>query len=844
MKQNSAEHASDQSAAVVVPLAHVRAADGWLAGGKGANLGELIGAGFPVPAGFVVTTVAYDRFVAKSNLHGTIGQALREAHGSGAAIRTAFADVPVPPDIERHVRAAYATLGHAPVAVRSSATAEDLPQAAFAGQQDTFLNVEGPEALLDALRHCWASLWTDRAIAYRKHQQIDQQTVKLAVVVQRMVTPRVAGVLFTANPVTGARDEIVVDASPGLGEAIVSGLVTPDHFVLARRSGRVKERHRGRREVIVRARPGGGTEHVAGSPASNDPVVPDRVLRRLARLAVAIEKHFGRPQDIEWAWTECGLVILQARPITALPEPTPRPSRRQQLMTSMAAELLPARPYPLDVTAWAPAFFGAVAPLFELLGFEVVFHQLFVEEDGVVVRLSGKLPIRPTPRILLAPVKLLRLSARYNPLHWRADAARLHALTRVHALEARDLRPLAWDELLGMMHEAQALPRSLAGEPRRRYLPRAALAAAVLRLALGLLRQGKHFVVLLSGVETLTLETNRALETLAGTVRSDPQLTGAFAHHAADELGAVLEVSSGGRAFLAELQAFLDDYGHREAVALLLSQPTWKDAPAVVLGILQGLTATPPPPPATQPAWAVARDTLLAHRLLRLRTVRSALLRLLGTARCLLQIREDTHFDATRPLPLLRRTALELGRRLMDIGVLDAPEDVFHLKLDELASIDGTWPPAPQHAEELRALVLRRAAQRAALANTPLIDREPSRSAERAGNVLLRGMPGSPGLAEGPVRIIHTGTEFGRLRAGEVLVAPFTNPAWTPLFQRAAAVVVDSGGAGSHAAIVAREYGIPAIMGTLDGSRRLVDGQRVRVDGTRGLVLVTATVTH
>src|ERR671936_1800485 len=187
-------------------------------------------------------------------------------------------------------------------------------------------------------------------------------------------------------------------------------------------------------------------------------------------------------------------------------------------------------------------------------------------------------------------------------------------------------------------------------------------------------------------------------------------------------------------------------------------------------------------------------------------------------------------------LPVLRRTLLELGRRLAAAGILDTPEEVFHLKLDELEQVDGTWPPSRPLADDLRALGRRRKERRTALEGTPLVDPRLLRWAAPEGGALLRGTPGSPGVAEGPVRVVREAAAFGRLRPGEVLVAPYTNPAWTPLFEQAVAVVVDSGGAMSHAAIVAREYGIPAVMGTGDGTRRLVDGARVRIDGTRGLV--------
>ncbi len=257
----------------------------------------------------------------------------------------------------------------------------------------------------------------------------------------------------------------------------------------------------------------------------------------------------------------------------------------------------------------------------------------------------------------------------------------------------------------------------------------------------------------------------------------------------------------------------------------------------MVLGILQGLAAAPPRPEAARPAWEAVRDELLTHLPLRIPPLRTRFLRLLTAARWFPRIREDTRFYATLILPGLRRTLLELGRRLAAVGVLDVPRDVLHLKLGELTRMEATWPPAPELVAELRSLVARRKAKRAALEGVPLVDPRLLGQAGAVGDELLRGTPGSPGLAEGPVRVVRGSSEFAKLRAGEVLVAPYTNPAWTPLFQRAAAVVVDSGGPGSHAAIVAREYGIPAVMATVEGTSRLRDGEWVRVDGGRGLVL-------
>jgi len=828
-----------KSADLVVDLRQVGQEDLSRAGGKGANLGELMRAGLPVPPGFVVTTTAYDSFVAHNHLSEVIATTLREGHGNGAAIRKAFEGAPIPPEVKQTILEAYRQLGQGPVAVRSSATAEDLPGKAFAGQQDTFLNIIGAEALLDAVRRCWASLWTDRAISYRDRQQVDQLTVKLAVVVQRLVAAEAAGVMFTANPVTGARGEIVVDANPGLGEAVVSGQVTPDHFILRKQrwDWRIAERQLGRREVIIRARSGGGTEHVEGQ--AEVPSLPDDGLRRLARLGVKIQSHFGVPQDIEWAWASGELFIVQARPITALPEPAPRANKFEGMMAGVFAEMFMIRPYPLDVTAWVPGVSGAISPLFALLGFASPLNEAFIEEEAVVVRFNPSVP-RPTANILLAPLRVFQMIRRYNPLHWQADPLLAETEARARDLEARDLKALSWESLLATLRAALAIPLTGTGEIRRRYLPRAALATGLLRLELGLLGRADCFGVLLSGVENKTLEANQALESLAARIRSDSSLAEIFAGHAARELWAVLEAQPAGKNFLVELRAFLDQYGHREATLSSALLPTWKDAPEVVLGILKGLALSERRPSTERPAWEAARDEVLAHPRLRFGPLRSAFLEFLAEARCLLQIRESTHFYATLSLPAVRRTALEFGRRLVSVGVLDAPENVFHLKLSELESLSGTWPPPPQLAETLRARVLQRKEKRAALEGTPLVDPRIYRQLGPVGDALLRGTSGSPGVVEGLVRIVHEGAEFGKLLPGEVLVAPYTNPAWTPLFQRAVAVVVDTGGAASHAAIVAREYGIPAVMGTVDGTQRLVDGQRVRVDGDRGLVLDVA----
>jgi pyruvate,water dikinase len=645
--------------------------------------------------------------------------------------------------------------------------------------------------------------------------------------------------MFTANPVTGARDETIVEASAGLGEALVGGMVTPDHFVLrnTRHRWQIVERQQGRREVDVQPRTGGVVEHVPGATAAG-PVLPDAILLQLARMGASIAKHFGRPQDIEWAWADKRLVILQSRPITTLPEPPPRRGRFEP--PRFAADYLQVRPYPLDMTTWLPAVGDAAPRMFPVSGLIPSLARMWVEEDGVVERLAQFPAIRPTPELLLVPARIITLARRFDPANWQEDPILAASLTRVHELESLDLQVLPWSELLAIAREAMAMPFAVM-EVRRRYFPRGALALAALWLILKVLGLADRFGPLLSGVDNRTLEANRALEALAAEIRTDPALGTLFASQDSEHLLERLRQEPSGRAFLERFTAFLDAYGHRETASpLLVSQPTWKDTPRTVLEILKGMVHAEPPPHYGSSAWVPARDDLLAHPGLRFPALRTIVLDLVTEARRVSALREDTHFAMTLPMPILRRSLLELGRRLTDVGILETAEDVFHLRFDELEGIDGVWPPPVNLREELRHAARRRAERRLALANTPLMDLPAMAPLHAGGEILVAGMPGSPGIAEGPVRVVRDVAAFGSLLPGEVLVASYTNPSWTPLFTRAAAVVADTGAAMSHAAIVAREYGVPAVMGTGDGTRRLNDGQWVRVDGSRGLVVAAS----
>lgn len=410
------------------PLGDFGSGDLAAAGGKGAALGELLRKGFPVPPGFIVTTDAYRSLLDETGL-GTALDGMDQNMPDGGAVRALFARLGMPPALRSEIGEAYAALGGGAVAVRSSATAEDLPGAAFAGQQDTFLNVVGEEAVTEAVADCWASLWTDRAIAYRQRQGIDPREAAIAVVVQKMVPADVAGVMFTANPITGERGEIVVDASPGLGEAVVSGRVTPEHFVLDR-AGRARSFAPGGGEVVISADAGGGTLEHPGARSSVPSLSADQ-LRELAGLGRRAQEHFGRPQDLEWALADGRIHVLQSRPMTALPPQPLRLSAVQRRVGPFFVEMFQERPYPLDVSGWMEQ--GILAMLHRMASSVGVrfprVGDLLPEEDGVVVQLVPPTP-RLTFRTLLAPVSLARRARQFKMADWKSDPRFIHSWSR------------------------------------------------------------------------------------------------------------------------------------------------------------------------------------------------------------------------------------------------------------------------------------------------------------------------------------------------------------------------------------------------------------------------------
>jgi phosphohistidine swiveling domain-containing protein len=792
------------------------------AGGKGANLGELIKAGFDVPNGFVVTTEAYAAAIESAQL-----SLPPEDEDDPAAFREQVCRVSVPDATRREITAAYANLGGGAVAVRSSATAEDLPGATFAGQQDSFLNVIGQQQLIDAIRQCWASLWTERAVAYRRRRRIEPSEVRIAVVVQAMVAAEAAGVMFTANPVTGARDQTVVDASSGLGEAVVSGAVTPDHYVLDA-DGKLLEFSLGRRELAVVGRAGGGVEHQPGGVATR--LLSDDTLSALTAVATRVSRHFGQPQDIEWALSEGRLYVVQARPITALPPAPLELSRFQRIQGSILLEMLTLRPYPIDMSTWLPyGPAGMMAEITSFFGVRGLFTDFLVEDaEGVVVSYRPPAP-HFTVRVLLAPFRLIYRMLRYDPARWQEDSRAIAFRASISSAAEKQPAAMGWPELVRHLRKSLELMRPIA-ELRIDYLPSVAVALARLRMLLTLLGKSALFGELITGAPTLTTAANQGLESLADWVRGDDQLRAALHTGGLKRLGDHPE-------FAAVFQKYLDTFGARETTGLVVATaPSWGESPEMVLDLIMGLAAGQR---AATDRGDTAMDKLSRHRVMRYSGPAKLVRRWVTAARVGVAFREDSHAEAGWVLPIFRRALLETGRRLSSVGVVDEPSDVYHLRLEEVEGIAEVSRIDPAKRDRLRDLMRRRALRREELAGVPLIDPNLVFPPLEDADALITGTPAGGGRVSGAVRIVREPREFGTLQQGEILVCPATNPSWTPLFQRAAAVVVDSGGIASHAAIVAREYGIPAIMGTGRGTSVLINGQQVVVDGGSGRVLAS-----
>lgn len=884
--------------ALVLGFADVGHDDLALVGGKGANLGELARAGLPVPPGFCITTNAY-----RQALHGAGGAASRleellerlvvvPSHDMEAAcaiaadIRDHITAQPVPDSITHAIVSAWERCGSAlAYAVRSSATAEDLPHASFAGQQDTYLNVFGRDALLDHVRQCWASLFTDRAVLYRVKQGIAHGDVALCVVVQKMVSSEKAGILFTADPMSGHRGVATIDAGWGLGESLVSGRVSADLYRVDRESGTILEIRLGDKTLAIRSTTGGGThDEILDDERRHARVLDDSEITALIEMGNRIHTLRGGPQDIEWCVEAGKLHVVQARPITSLyplARPAPSDTSLHAYFCANHFQVMTDAMPPMALHVWRLMMpFGkrpgqvGVSPLMHRAGGRLfidlspglrhrVLRRVILRGlagvDALATAMIRTIVEKPAfqagPKVRLRTLVRLGLPRLLALLSWlgfrRTSGAALRMSAWLHGQIAAAREQIVSDaSLVERVRAARAVSCTFIW-PLLRLPPvvlAGAVAGALVRKLTG--REASELAALGQGLDgNMTTEMDLAIGDLADCARAHPRVRERLMTGDAtlEELGEL----PGGDEFAHRLGLLLQRYGQRGPSEIDVSRKRWREEPGSILATLAGNLAH------SQDGEHRRHHAALAEKAGRLASeligearrgwfgfIRAALVaRFIRVHRDLLALREHPKFALVGMLDAVRTTALEAGAQLVADGRLVEADDVFMLSFDELerALSDGEWQLAPLVSE-------RRAkfAHYQSLYPPRVMTSQgeiPSAEHDRDGvpENALAGSPASAGVVEGLARVI---TDPARqvLHKGEILVAPFTDPGWTPLFLNAAGLVMEVGGLMTHGSVVAREYGIPAVVCVPQATLLIRTGQRVRLHGDAGYVEILEDV--
>ncbi|MET7300939.1 rifamycin-inactivating phosphotransferase [Embleya sp. NPDC005575] len=841
-------------------------------GGKGAQLGGLSRIeGIHVPAGFCVTTDAFRRIVAQApSIDDRLDRLSRADPDDREAIRTLSAQIrrtiegiAIPGDLAAAITRALARLGEqAAFAVRSSATAEDLPTASFAGQQDTYLNVVGPTAVLRHVSRCWASLFTERAVTYRRRNGIDHRAVHMAVVVQRMVFAHAAGILFTADPVTGNRKVATVDAGFGLGEALVSGLVNPDVFTV--RDGEVVTKAIASKQRAVHALPAGGTREVAiDSQRQEQPALTDAQVVRLVRLGRRIEAHFGRPQDIEWCLVDDGFRIVQSRPITTLfPIPETGDQENHVYVSVGHGQMMTDPMKPLGLSMWQ---LTAMVPMHEAGGrlFVDVTRRLaspasraglldvlgrgdplirdaletVLGRDDFVLSLPDASPGGPPAGGASAPIET-------DP----AIVAELIERSRVSiaALE-RDIRTKTGPALFDFLLEAFEEHKRVLGDPLSMQAIMAGMEATWWlndKLLEWLGEKNAADTLTLSAPDNVTSEMGLALLDVADVIRPKSQvvafLQGVEHESFLDELAKL----AGGTEARDAIEGYLDRYGMRCVGEIDITRPRWRERPTTLVPVILDNVRNFEPGAAERRFEQGRRKARKKEQdvLSRLRALpdgdRKAdeAKRMIDRVRTFVGYREYPKYGIISRYFVYKQALLEEAERLVQANVLPEKEDIFHLTFQELHDVVRSY------RVDDRLIRQRKDAFRSYHALTPprvlTSDGEAVTGAYRRDDVpagALIGLPVSAGTIEGRARVILDMAQAD-LEAGDILVTTFTDPGWSPLFVGIAGLVTEVGGLMTHGAVIAREYGLPAVVGVEQATRLIRDGQRIRVHGTDGYV--------
>lgn len=894
------------SAALVLDLADARPADEPELGGKAASLARMTRAGFPVPGGFCVLAQAYRDHIAAGPAEASIA-ALLEATGSQdpgdgtlvsalATIRRQIVEAPLSAPLETEVAMNYETLG-GKVAVRSSATAEDLPDHSFAGQHGTYF-ADGGKDCLRHIKHCWASLWTEHAFQYRRARGFDHRSVAMAVVVQHLVEADFAGVIFTADPVSGRTDRVIVEACYGLGEALVSGKISPDRLIFDRDSRRLLEQETSNQTVEVSlAQKDDTRQRPVDATRSSEPCIDEATALELVEMSLEVERATGKPVDVEWASRDGRLHLLQARPITTLSRQDLEPAGNMLPRGSRGAT-------GKETIVWSNANSGEVMPdVASPLTWSIVERWLDVILGTIFAKAGVELGDRPI-------VGLIAGRAYFNVSLLAA------ALMKVAPMRSMDLTEILGgmqesDDSIGLSLEPDALPdvgvsrlkialhmpgfllwclahSPVRGDPFVRQIRRSAevlqeldttslsdtqLAEAIL-VAMDGIAQYHHSIAfsvvgfsLFTNLTTLCRKwyddpslANRLCSGLGGMASAEAGLDmwrlAVLARDSSAVREAVLSedtfeqiqtrvrrVAGGGR-FLDAWDEFMSEHGHHARGELDVMNPRWSEEPDYVLACVRSYVRDfgKMDPVALHNRRAAERKELEEtwRRTLRSPFKRAVFGFVAKRAQLGSVIRENTKNEGVRYMAAIRRMLLILGERLAVRGVLASPGDIFFLDLPELGQVSAEEP-----GFDVQTVIAQRKAEyeRNLAIEPPSVvvgrfDPQSSTTPPVPTADLLTGLAVSGGIVTGPARVILRSDTGQQMLPGEILVAPFTDPGWSPYFLPAAGIVMDMGGMLSHGSIVAREYGIAAVVNVGPATKIIKTGQMIEVDGFKGEVRI------
>jgi pyruvate,water dikinase len=843
-----------------------------IAGGKGAQLAELSRIeGIRVPAGFCVTTDAFQRIIADApSIDDRFHRLARLEPDDRAAIRVLSAEIrqiieriAIPEDLADAITRSVVRFGERTAyAVRSSATAEDLPTASFAGQQDTYLNVVGPAAVLRHISRCWASLFTERAVTYRLRNGFDG-SVQMAVVVQEMVFPQAAGILFTADPVTSNRKVVSIDAGFGLGEALVAGLVNPDVYKV--RDGDIVHKEIATKQRGVHASPDGGTRELVIEPERRrQPALSDAQAVRLARLGRRIEAHFGCPQDIEWCLADDEFQIVQSRPITTLfPIPAVADQENHVYVSVGHQQMMTDPMKPLGLSIWQLTTPGPLVEaggrlfvdLTHVLGSPTLgppLHQALGRSDPLIGDAlqnildrgdfiptspdgaAGGVPTGPPP----APVET-------DPAIVAELIERSQAL---FAAMKRDIGTKSGTALLDfILADVRALKQFLL-DPRSLQVIGAAMEATWClndRVREWLGERNAADALTQSAPGNVTSEMGLALLDVADVIRPHPEVV-AFLEQVEDE-GYLdeLPLLPGGREARDAILAYLDKYGVRCIGEIDITRPRWSERPTTLVPMILASIKNNEPGDVGEHRFEQGRQKARekeAELLTRLRALPDGERKaeeakaLIDRVRTFVGYREYPKYHMVHRYFAYKRALLDEAGRLVQAGVLGEKEDIFYLSLTELHHVVHT-----NYADD-QLIRRRKDAFRSYQALTPprvlTSDGEVVAGTYGRDDVpegALAGLPVSAGTVEGRARVVLDIADAD-LEAGDILVTTYTDPSWAPAFVVIKGLVTEVGGLMTHGAVVAREYGLPAVVGVENATSLIRDKQQIRVHGSDGYI--------